>query len=452
MPADPSGVSALGRELGLWTVLPFVALLASIALLPLVAAVWWERHRNKGLVCLLLSAPVVLRLVAYGPEGTHELVEKLREYLSFLVLLASLFVIAGGIRVRGAPAGTPRVNTAFLGLGAVLASVIGTMGASVLLLRPFLAANATRARRVHLVVFFLFIVSNCGGLLTPLGDPPLFLGFQRGVPFEWTLTLLPEWALVNVLLLVLFHVLDRRAFAREAPPASAPAAREPMTIEGANNFLLLLGVVLTLVLAGRGVGSGGRPWSADVRDAALVSLTLASYVGTAPAVRAGNRFTFGPIVEVAVLFAGIFVTMTPALLVLNAWGLGEREVLGQELVLRHPAQYFWVTGALSSVLDNAPTYLTLVATASGAHGIPLEGAYLADFLARGPEAARVLAAISCGAVFMGANTYIGNGPNFVVKAMAEESGIAMPSFLGYMAWSGGILLPIFGLVTLVHFR
>jgi Na+/H+ antiporter NhaD/arsenite permease-like protein len=341
------------------------------------------------------------------------------------------------------------VNTGVLLLGGLLASVIGTTGASVLLIRPLLRANAPRQRKTHVFVFFIFVVSNCGGLLTPLGDPPLFLGFLKGVPFEWTLQLWKEWLLVNGLLLVIFNVWDQRALAREERerPGSqleAVLEHEPLRVEGRRNFAFLLGIVAVIYAAGSGAGNGGEPWPFGVQETLMAAIAGVAYAATHARLREANHFGFAPIVEVAVLFAGIFATMAPALLLLNAHA--------SEFGLEHPWQFFWITGVLSSFLDNAPTYLTFAATACGLNGIALEGSYLRELLARGPEAAKILAAISCGAVMMGANSYIGNGPNFMVKAIAESHGVKMPSFFGYMAWSCGVLLPIFALVTLVFFR
>jgi Na+/H+ antiporter NhaD/arsenite permease-like protein len=450
----------LGAALALESTLPFLLLLSAIAVLPLCAGHWWERNRSKTLVVLLLSLPVVAYLLfGFGTEGGLELLHKGYEYAAFIVLLGALFVITGGVYVGGSLPGTPLVNTALLALGAVLASLIGTTGASVLLVRPYLRANARRERRVHLVIFFIFVVSNCGGLLTPLGDPPLFLGYLKGVPFEWTFQLWREWLLVNGALLFAFNVWDQLVLAREelARPGSQleeVQRHEPMRIEGAHNFLFLLGVVATIYCAGAGLMHGGRPWPFGVQEGLMFALAAAAWFTTGTEVRARNRFSWAPIAEVAVLFAGIFVTMTPALLILNAWGQGARTVLGMEFGLRHPAHFFWGAGILSSFLDNAPTYLTFASTACGLQGVPLEGRYLAQLL--GPSDAvgpgpRLLTAIACGSVFMGANTYIGNGPNFMVKALAEESGVRMPSFFGYMAFSGLILLPLFGIVTLAFF-
>jgi Na+/H+ antiporter NhaD/arsenite permease-like protein len=297
------------------------------------------------------------------------------------------------------------------------------------------------------VNFFIFVVSNCGGLLTPLGDPPLFLGFLNGVPFEWTLRLWKEWALVNGILLVLFHfwdgaVLDREEKERMGSQLEELQKHEPLRVYGLHNVAYLLAIVVIIFAAGRGLGNEGEAWPFGWQELLMLSVTILAYFTTSPLNRINNRFSFGPIIEVAVLFAGIFVTMAPALLILNA--------RGKELGLTEPWQFFWASGGLSSFLDNAPTYLTFAATAAGLKDIPAEGRYLERFLQL-PNAATLLSAIACGSVFMGANTYIGNGPNFMVKAIAEENGVKMPSFFGYMGYSCTILLPIFVLVTYLFF-
>ncbi|WP_254506846.1 sodium:proton antiporter [Anatilimnocola floriformis] len=454
-------IAEMGPTLPLITVLPFVLLLLCIAVLPLYAAHWWESNVHKAYVVVGLSAPLMAYLVAMHWAGGHVLVEQLREYISFMILLAALYVISGGIYVRGSLNGTPLANTALLGLGAIVASFIGTTGASVLLIRPLLRANKTRQNVAHIVVFFIFVVSNCGGLLTPLGDPPLFMGFLKGVPFEWTIVnLWQQWLLVNVLLLVIFNVWDQIVFAREEKerPGSQleeVMKHEPIGVSGGLNFLFLLGVVATIYCSGNVKLPGNQPWPWGMQQGIMAGLAIAAYLTTANENRAQNKFTFGPIIEVAVLFIGIFITMAPALLILNAWGQpeGGREILGVKFGMREPWQFFWVSGALSSFLDNAPTYMTMAATACGLNGVAAEGSdYLKTFLAQGPTAVRLLKAISCGAVFMGANTYIGNGPNFMVKAIAEENNVRMPSFFGYMLYSCGVLIPIFVLVTFVFFR
>lgn len=442
-----------GGSLPLWTIAPFAGLLLCIAIMPLFAAHWWEHNRNKGLIAAVLSIPLVLYLVAtFGGAGVHELVHKLKEYVSFIALLAALFVISGGIYVRGSLSGTPLVNTGLLAFGAVIASFVGTTGASVLLIRPLLRANSPRVRKAHIVVFFIFIVSNCGGLLTPLGDPPLFLGFLAGVPFEWTMRLWKEWAFVNGLLLVIFNVWDQTVFAREERERAGSQLEEvqkhePLRVLGLHNLAFLAGVVAVIYGAGKGLGTESGNWPEGLQEGLLLLLGAASYFTTSREIHQSNRFSFTPINEVAILFAGIFVTMTPALLILNA--------KGGELGVKEPWQFFWATGILSSFLDNAPTYLTFAATACGLHHISTTDAgYLAEFLALPAEALapELLAAISCGAVFMGANTYIGNGPNFMVKAIAEENGVKMPGFFGYMGYALAILIPIFIGVTFLFFR
>ncbi|QDU25488.1 hypothetical protein ETAA8_05560 [Anatilimnocola aggregata] len=455
--------SNMGLELPLVSVLPFVLLLLCIAIFPLVSPHWWEHNTNKGIIVALLSVPLAAYLVyAFGTAGVHEIAEKLHEYVSFMILLAALYVISGGIYIKGSLNGTPLANTMLLLIGALLASFIGTTGASVLLIRPLLRANRTRKQVAHIVVFFIFIVSNCAGLLTPLGDPPLFMGFLKGVPFEWTLIhLWPHWLLVNIMLLVIFNIWDQVVFAKEEKERAgsqleAVMKHEPLGVEGGLNLLFLLGVVATIYASGNFAFFGQKPWPIGVAEGMMAGLAIAGYLTTSKQNRLNNKFTFGPIIEVAVLFIGIFITMAPALQILNAWGrpIGGREIMGVKFAMSETWQFFWVTGILSSVLDNAPTYMTIAATACGLNGVEVVGPiYLKTFLEKGgPDAVRLLAAISCGAVFMGANTYIGNGPNFMVKAIAEENQVRMPSFFGYMLYSGAVLIPIFIIVTLVFFR
>jgi Na+/H+ antiporter NhaD/arsenite permease-like protein len=402
--------------------LPFVGLLLSIAVLPLAAPHFWESNLRKLGVAALLGAPVFVLYLRARPEA---LVHAARDYVSFIVLLGGLFVISGGILLEGDLEATPRTNAAFLGLGALLASFVGTTGASMLLIRPLLQTNRERKHVAHTVVFFIFLVSNIGGCLTPLGDPPLFLGYLLGVPFTWTLRLFVPWLFTVALVLGVYLLWDRRAHAREARPDLKRDFYEvrPLRVAGKENLVLLLGVLAAVAFL-------REPW----REAAIVGLSLLSLARTDPDLRKANRFTFHPILEVAALFAGIFVTMLPALDLLRA--------RGAELGVRQPWQFFWATGALSSFLDNAPTYLTFLALAQGL-GLP------ADVVGV-PQA--ILAAISLGAVFMGANTYIGNGPNFMVRSIAEERGVRMPSFGGYMLYSIGVLIPVFVVVTLVFFR
>ncbi len=446
----------LGAQLPLISGLPFVALLVTIAVAPLVAPDWWHSNRNKALLVSLVSLPVLLYMgAALGPAGRAVLGEKAHEFVSFIVVIGALFVIAGGIHIDGSLSGTPLVNTGVIGIGAVLANLVGTTGASVLLIRPLLQANKGRRRTTHIVIFFIFVVANCGGLLTPIGDPPLLLGFLKGVPFDWTLRLWPQWLTTTTVLLVVFNVWDQVVFAREEreqPGSLLEQVMEhrPLRVRGAAAVAALGGVLVTIILAGRATAAGA-PWVAGTQEAIIVAWAATAYFATPHDNRKQNAFTFGPIIEVAVLFAGIFATMAPVLEILNAWSQGARTVLGASFGVSQPWQFFWTSGALSSVLDNAPTYLAFAASAAGLEGVAAHGSYIGT-LAMDPEGARILAAIATGSVFMGANTYIGNAPNFMVKAIAEESGIKMPSFFGYMAYSCGILLPIFVLITLVFFR
>ena len=405
--------------LPLYTVLPFVAMLLAIALFPLWLPHWWESNRNKLVVSAALGAPV---LVLYLVRQPGALSHTAADYISFMVLLAGLYVIAGGVLLRGDLEATPLVNTAFLAIGSLLASFVGTTGASMLLIRPLLQTNRERARVTHTVVFFIFLVSNIGGMLTPLGDPPLFLGYLQGVPFAWTFRLWPQWLLMTAALLALYYVWDSRHHAHETRGALERDRTqiEPLRITGALNGLWLAGVVAAVAFL-----------HAPVRELVILALAGVSLWRTPRAIRQANQFTAHPMVEVAVLFLGIFLTMIPALEMLH--------VRGGELGVREPWQFFWATGMLSSFLDNAPTYLTFLALAQGL-GLPGEVVGV-------PHA--VLAAISVGAVAMGANTYIGNAPNFMVKAIAESAGVRMPSFFGYMAYSGAVLLPLFVIVTIL---
>jgi Na+/H+ antiporter NhaD/arsenite permease-like protein len=403
-------------------------MLMSIAVLPLTVGHWWEQNANKALLALWLSLPVALYFSFRGEVGLHSVQHALIEYVEFIVLLGSLYIISGGIVLQGDLRATPLVNSCFLGFGAVLASVMGTTGASMLLIRPLLQTNAERRHVTHTVVFFIFLVSNIGGCLTPLGDPPLFLGYLRGVPFAWTLSLWPAWLLMTGVLLVAYGIWDTVMYARESPLAlQADRVRvEPLCVRGSVNFLFLGLVVLAVALV-------PPPW----RSLLMLAATAGSLVFGDPVLRTANKFTYHPIIEVAVLFIGIFLTMLPALELLRLHG----HTLGVDT----PARFFWTTGVLSSFLDNAPTYATFFETAR----VQTDLAGASTTVAGVQEV--WLKAISLGAVFMGANTYIGNGPNFMVKAVAEEAGITMPSFFGYMRYSSFILLPLFVVLTVVVF-
>ncbi|HEY8429778.1 MAG TPA: sodium:proton antiporter [Sandaracinaceae bacterium] len=402
-----------------WAVVPFVVMLLGIAVLPLVVPHWWESNRNRAIFTAIVAAPIAVYLFVAYPAG---LLHSAHEYVSFIALLGSLFVIAGGIHVSGDLRATPRTNVALLAIGAVLANLIGTTGASMLLVRTLLRTNAQRKHVAHLPFFFILIVSNCGGLLTPMGDPPLFLGYLRGVPFTWTLGLLPFWLGAMGYLLVAFYVTDRRAYAKEQARdvARDETERVPLGVQGLVNVPLLAGVIGAIFLP--------SPW----RELAMVALSIASIALGPRTARQANGFTYGPILEVAILFAGIFVTMVPALALL--------EVHGAELGLDRAWHFFLVTGGLSSVLDNAPTYLTFL---SAAMSLPADPAAARIALDGGSVPELFLVAISLGAVFMGANTYIGNGPNFMVKAIAEEVGYSMPSFFGFAARAILTLAPIY---------
>ena len=428
-----------------WTVLPFVCVLLSIALFPLLVPNTWEYHAPRmsafwlavSLLGMVYSVPEGMRFSdAYGAE----LFKTYADYVSFIVLLGSLFVISGGIHISGNLPGRPGVNAAMLAIGTLLASLIGTTGAAMLMIRPLIRSNEKRRSQVHVVVFFIFLVCNVGGSLTPIGDPPLFLGFLKGVPFAWTmLTLLPEWAFASLVLLGLFFAIDTFLIRREGGFPNTGRVR--LHIDGGINILLLCGVIGAVILSGvvhfehpgivTGLGTIG--WDDLLRDGGQIILALISIRITAKTIRQNNNFHYGPIKEVAYLFIGIFTTMLPALMLLNA--------RGAELGITSPVAYFWASGALSSFLDNAPTYLAFLATAMGAFSFDH-----ALQMTQHPAAEQVLKGISLGSVFMGANTYIGNGPNFMVKSIAEGAGVKMPSFFGYMLWSGLILLPLFFIV------
>ncbi len=443
-----------GGELGLIWCVPFVGILLSIALFPLLAPAFWHHHFGK--VSAFWALAFLLPFLAvFGWELTlFEILHVgLLEYIPFIILLLSLFTVAGGIRLTGRLVGTPVVNTGILLLGTVLASWMGTTGAAMLLIRPIIRANEWRRYKVHTMVFFIFLVANIGGSLTPLGDPPLFLGFLKGVDFFWpTEAMLVPMLLVSVILLVLYYGVDSFLYRREtgAPSEEDEGDGESLGIAGKVNFLLLAGVVAAVLMSGvwrPGVSFDVFHVTVELqnlcRDLALLAIAYLSWVVTDRANRDANGFSWFPILEVGKLFAGIFLTIVPAIAILRAGTSGALEPVvslvtgadGQPV----EAMYFWLTGILSSFLDNAPTYLVFFNTAGGD----------AETL-MGPLYGTLLA-ISAGAVFMGANTYIGNAPNFMVRAICEERGIPMPSFFGYMAWSVGILAPIFLVVTLVFF-
>jgi Na+/H+ antiporter NhaD/arsenite permease-like protein len=411
-----------------YTGIPFVALLLLIAVMPLAFPHFWEKNRNKAVITVIVSIPILVYLIGSYP---HELVHNMKDYVSFIALLGSLFIISGGILLKGDIKATPAVNTTFLLVGAVIANVIGTTGASMVLIRPMLRTNSERKRTAHIPIFFIFVVSNIGGCLTPLGDPPLFLGYLKGVPFFWTASLYPEWILCLALILGVFYVWDSLAYRKETPASMRLDVTRvtPLGLDGKINILFLGAVVLAVSLQ----------LATPYRELVMLGVTLLSVAITPRETRQRNGFTYHPIIEVAVLFAGIFVTMVPLLTLLR--------LKGAEFGITEPWQYFWLTGGLSSFLDNAPTYLTFFSLAQSVTASA--GSAAVDSVAGVSDA--LLRAISCGAVFMGAMTYIGNGPNFMVKSIAEEQRVKVPHFFGYMAYSTLILLPLFVVITLVFF-
>ncbi len=444
-----------GAQLSAVWVIPFACMLLSIAIMPLALPHFWEHHFGKIAVFWGLAFLVPCLLVFGFPVALYEFLHIiLLDYIPFIVLLFALFTVAGGVRLKGSLVGTPLVNTGILAVGTILASWMGTTGAAMLLIRPLLRANAHRRYRVHSVVFFIFLVANIGGSLTPLGDPPLFLGFLKGVSFFWTTAhLFMKTLLLSVALLAIFFLLDTVLFNKEGRPAAPhdpKAVEEKLGLDGKINLLFLLGVVLAVLASGMmplgvwlevyGVSVEGQNL---LRDIVLLCLAGLSWKFTSRRCRELNGFSWAPIEEVAKLFFGIFLSMIPAIAILRAGTEGALASLirmvstpdGQPV----NAMYFWLTGALSSFLDNAPTYLVFFNTAGG------DAAHLMT------DMATTLVAISAGAVFMGANTYIGNAPNFMVRSIAENQGVKMPSFFGYMLWSVGILIPLFALLTWIFF-
>ncbi|HOW19227.1 MAG TPA: sodium:proton antiporter [Phycisphaerae bacterium] len=442
-------------------VAPFAALLLCIALLPLIPPTsrWWEHNRNKLIVAIALAIVTAIHYYTRGfgmVHGEHAsepgwptVVAMLRhavlgDYIPFIVLLFSLYTISGGISLRGDIPAHPATNTVLLAAGAMLASFVGTTGAAMLLIRPLLQINSERRHVRHTVIFFIFLVCNIGGCLLPIGDPPLFLGYLRGVPFLWTFQLWKEWLFCVAVLLVIYYAWDTYAYRHEAQADLRldEGIREPLRLRGGYNFVWVLGVILAVALLVPGRKPAGLPWVVPdfLREAVLLGLTLVAWLTTPKQVRADNRFNFIAITEVAFLFIGIFICMQIPIEILRA--------RGPALGLHKPWHFFWATGVLSSFLDNAPTYAVYFATAGSLHesGMPvLNGVATASGVIPIP----LLIAVSLGSVFMGANTYIGNGPNFMVKSIAEQAGVEMPSFFGYMGYSIAILIPLFVLVTVL---
>jgi Na+/H+ antiporter NhaD/arsenite permease-like protein len=431
--------ASLTPTIPLWALIPFIIMLAMIAVGPLLFHHWWENNKNKLIVSLVLGIPMAIYLMVNGM--THNLVHQVMfDYVPFIILLGALFTITGGIHLRGDIEAKPTNNLVFLAIGAVLASVMGTTGAAMLLIRPVIKTNSQRKFNVHTILFFIAIVANAGGLLTPLGDPPLFLLYLRGADFSWFFHMLPEWAFVNGFLLLIYFVVDSYYYKKE-PSTNIimdKALIQPISIRGNINFLFLFGVVLSVAFLNEQYLHiiHENHYFGFLREFVIISMAILSILFTKKAYRNANKFTWEPIKEVAFLFLGIFVTMVPALLYLsqNATAFG----------IHTPSQFYYATGALSSFLDNAPTAVSFHNLALGLH----EAHPGATIVAGVPEI--LLTAISLGAVFFGAMTYIGNGPNFMVKAIAEENSIKMPSFFAYMfKFTLIVLLPVYIITQLI---
>ena len=461
---NPTAVWAAGEggaESGvpLWLCIPFAGLLLCIAVMPLVKGEWWEAHQPLVVVLWILVMVIPFALL-YGVGSAAETVLEctVNDYLTFIVLLFGLFCVSGNITMEGDFAGSPRINVGLLALGTLLASCIGTTGASMLMVRPVIKMNSWRRRKSHIMIFFIFMVSNMGGCLTPIGDPPLLMGFMRGVPFFWSLHLFPVLIFNMVILLFVFYHLDKRNYRRDIAEGRKPDISKPGTefrIDGLHNIVFLIMIVAAVILSGvlpgmpafqdaagnaRGIhifGEVSLSFPSLIEIALILLAAFLSFKTTDKEVRVKNHFTWGAIKEVAVLFIGIFITMQPALMLLKA--------VGPNLGITEPYQMFWATGALSSFLDNTPTYLVFLTTAGT---LGFTGGISTTL---GTLPAKMLSAISCGAVFMGANTYIGNAPNFMVKSISDENGVNMPSFFGYMLWSVAVLIPVFIIDMFVFF-
>jgi Na+/H+ antiporter NhaD/arsenite permease-like protein len=417
--------------------MPFVLMLLSIAIFPLFWNHFWEKNKNKLIVSIVLSIPIIVFLTSAGfSEKLNETI--VFDYVPFIILLGSLFTITGGIYLSGDLKAKPLVNTGFLSIGAVLASFMGTTGAAMLLIRPVIQTNNERKFKVHTILFFIGIIANCGGLLTPLGDPPLFMLYLRGAPFGWFFNLLPEWLLANFILLLIYFLVDSYYYKKESPGDIKRDITQtrPLKIHGKLNFIWLVGVVLSVAFLNEQYIEFIKTnhYYKFIREAAILTMALLSLLFTTKLTRVSNNFTWEPIKEVAYLFLGIFITMVPCLLYLetNATNLG----------ISTPTQFYYLTGLLSSFLDNTPTAVTFHSLAVGLNLQSL------NLVASIPQ--ELLRAISLGAVFFGSMTYIGNGPNFMVKAVAEENNIKMPSFFGYIyGFSLIVLLPVFVIVQLI---
>ena len=427
----------------LWAGIPFVLMLGAIAIMPLAIPKFWDSNRNKLIVALVLGIPTAIWML-FNNLSTELEHAMMFDYLPFVILLGSLFVITGGIYISGDIESTPRNNTILLAIGAIFASLMGTTGAAMLLIRPLLKINSERKRKTHSVLFFIAIVANAGGLLTPIGDPPLFMLYLRGVPFTWFFNLLPEWAVTNLILLTIYFIWDSMQYKKENPEDIIfdRTNIQPIRVQGSMNFVWLLGVVLSVAIINPLMipSLGNSDYATLIREVVIIGLAACSLIFTKKEFHKSNDFTWHPILEVAYLFLGIFITMVPVLSYL--------EVNAANIGINTPVQFYYITGLLSSFLDNTPTAVTFYSLALGlvehspqlfAH-IPLVGNIPAHYLS----------AISIGAVFFGSMTYIGNGPNFMVKSIAEQQKIPMPHFFGYMyKFSLLVLLPTFIIVQLL---
>lgn len=426
--------------ISIFSLIPFVLMLGAIAILPLSFNHFWEKNKNKLIISIALSIPVLIYLLILG--HTHEIIHTmLFDYIPFIILLGSLFTITGGILLTGNIVARPLVNTTFLSIGAVLASFMGTTGAAMLLIRPLIQTNKERKFKVHTILFFIAIVANCGGLLTPLGDPPLFMMYLRGAPFEWFLKLETEWFFVNSILLIIYFIVDTFYYKKEPIESKLKDKTNIRSIKilGKINFLFLIGVVLSVAFINESYLTfiKTNQYYKFIREFAILLMGLLSLKFTESSLRKQNNFTWHPIEEVAYLFLGIFFTMIPALMYLQSHA--------KSLGVVTPEQFYYYTGLLSSFLDNTPTAVTFHSLATGL------GVTTGKIVAGIPE--NILIAISVSSVFFGSMTYIGNGPNFMVKAVAEENNIKMPDFFGYMfKFSLILLLPIYILVQIFFIK
>ncbi len=430
-------------DVPIWSIIPFILMLGSIAVLPLVAEHFWESNRNKLIISLILGIPTSVWMLIVGL--THELEHAIIfDYIPFIILLGSLFVITGGIFVDGNIQATPRNNSIILSIGAVLASFMGTTGAAMLLIRPLIKTNTERKHKVHTILFFIAIVANCGGLLTPLGDPPLFMMYLRGAPFEWFATLFKEWIFINTLLILIYYIYDSKMYKKESDEIKNLDIKfqEPIKIRGLFNFIWLAGIVLSIAFLNENsvdfIKSG--EYSSFIREAVILTMAICSMVFTKKELRISNKFSWAPILEVAYLFLGIFTTMVPCLIYLESHA--------KDLGIISPVTFYYATGILSSFLDNTPTAVTFYSLALGLVNQDPSMIANVNTVAGIPE--MIMQAICVSSVYFGAMTYIGNGPNFMVKAIADYQGIPMPHFLGYIyKFSLIVLFPLFILAQLI---